>query len=578
MNSSRPLRLSLGLAALALLATRPPAAAQQPGGRVITVGVTPTDTGRVSCLTDSLLDAAVAAYNSTAAFRVAGDFTVPAGGAQTGTLAVFQGRVRIAGAVHGDVVLINGDLRILGSGRVDGNVLVLGGFLAVDSSAAIRGARIACQESAPIGRELNGSLSRRRPGRSLGDLTTAATTLVTGPVSSSLHVGFGVFNRIEGLPFRIGPTSTWTIDPITRLTADLTAIIRTSGDPTGTRSALGWSARVAATRKGEWPLTLGLEAGNEIVPTASAVLTDLESSLAAIGLRRDRRDWYQRKGWGAFASMPMSPRLAVALGYHEARETTQHEVDAFSIFRSDEPWRPNPLIDDGRYRNVSLEATFDSRDDRRRPRDGTFVHAELRHILSNDLAPISLPEAMRPAMPTSGYGTTTLLLDARRWLRISLDQTVAVRLFARGYLGGDPLTIQQRLAVGGEDPLPAYRYHAFNCDRRLRADPSLAGYCDRAMGLQAEYRHALPFDLTTRIGRYTLGPRRAEIVVFGDLASAWLTGDSTGQVPRNRILKLSQWRSDIGIGLDAGSVGVYLAKAISDADPARIVFRLSRRF
>jgi hypothetical protein len=68
------------------------------------------------------------------------------------------------------------------------------------------------------------------------------------------------------------------------------------------------------------------------------------------------------------------------------------------------------------------------------------------------------------------------------------------------------------------------------------------------------------------------------VVLFGDLGTAWLAGDGKGQVPTNRIQTLGEWRSDLGIGIDAGTIGLYVAKAIADPEPIRFVFRLQRRF
>ena len=40
------------------------------------------------------------------------------------------------------------------------------------------------------------------------------------------------------------------------------------------------------------------------------------------------------------------------------------------------------------------------------------------------------------------------------------------------------------------------------------------------------------------------------------LGTAWLAGDGAGQVPSNKIQSLSEWRSDIGIGFDAGGFAI----------------------
>ncbi len=43
-----------------------------------------------------------------------------------------------------------------------------------------------------------------------------------------------------------------------------------------------------------------------------------------------------------------------------------------------------------------------------------------------------------------------------------------------------------------------------------------------------------------------------------DAGKSWLTGDGPGRVPNNRIPSLDEWKADLGVGADAGWVGIYL--------------------
>ena len=98
------------------------------------------------------------------------------------------------------------------------------------------------------------------------------------------------------------------------------------------------------------------------------------------------------------------------------------------------------------------------------------------------------------------------------------------------------------------------------------------------MVVQVEYRRTLGLNLSTRIGNTAIGLQRPDLVLFGDAGSAWLAGSGAGRVPNGRIQSIAEWRSDIGIGLDAGNFGVYLAKALPDAEPVRFGVRMMRRF
>jgi hypothetical protein len=46
----------------------------------------------------------------------------------------------------------------------------------------------------------------------------------------------------------------------------------------------------------------------------------------------------------------------------------------------------------------------------------------------------------------------------------------------------------------------------------------------------------------------------------------------------NRFPVLGEWAADVGVGLDAGLIGAYLAKSITEGEPVRFVVRLQRRF
>jgi hypothetical protein len=75
-----------------------------------------------------------------------------------------------------------------------------------------------------------------------------------------------------------------------------------------------------------------------------------------------------------------------------------------------------------------------------------------------------------------------------------------------------------------------------------------------------------------------IGIEEADLVIFSDAGKSWLAGAGPGQVPVNRIPALKEWALDIGVGLDAGEIGAYLAKSVSDEEPVRFIVRLQRRF
>jgi hypothetical protein len=147
------------------------------------------------------------------------------------------------------------------------------------------------------------------------------------------------------------------------------------------------------------------------------------------------------------------------------------------------------------------------------------------------------------------------------------------------------MPVQRRVSLGGPDLLPGYGFRAFTCAPRGFSDPSDPALCDRSITAQVEVRTRLSLNLGYRVrdaegigaGRF-IGIEEADLVFLTDAGKAWLAGDGPGQVPSNRIPSLHEWKADVGIGLDAGQIGAYLAKSLSQGEPVRFLVRLQRRF
>jgi hypothetical protein len=565
-----------GLLTLGILLVAWPAAAQDPIG--IDFSQPATDTIRRREIPDSILARAIAHYNAPGTTRVSGNVQLPAGNVWRGMQALYRGQFRIDGRVEGDLVVINGDVRITPTGVVTGTILVLGGRILVDDGGTVGGTQLEYATAAPLILSPDGLLKRQSARRALSAYTSASRSFTWRNTVTTLRLDPGNYNRVEALPIALGPSITWYRDEQTRLTFDLAGIVRTSNDPTESRGRFGWRGRAAVVHGGARPVSLGVRGGSVIAPVLDQPYQTMESGLGAFLLRRDFRDWYAMRSFGMFADITVNPTLQLSLGVDKSREETVNAVDAFSVLRSGEEWRPNPLVDDGRFLITSLGATYDTRDDRRRPTTGWYIRGDLHRVQSNSLTPVSLPEEIRPGLPTTGYDALDIDLDVRRYMRLGPEQSLHLRLVGGGWLSGNRLTIQRRRALNGADPMAGYAFRSINCDRRRRPDPAQPALCDRQLVVQAEYRRTLGIDISTRIGNTTLGLQRPDLVLFGDAGSAWLAGDGAGRVPSGSIQTITEWRSDVGVGLDAGTFGIYLARSLVDSGPFRFGFRLSPRF
>jgi len=83
---------------------------------------------------------------------------------------------------------------------------------------------------------------------------------------------------------------------------------------------------------------------------------------------------------------------------------------------------------------------------------------------------------------------------------------------------------------------------------------------------------------TGGLGYMTRFLRGPDFVVFGDAGQGWLVGRGPGRVPSGRLPRLSSWLADLGLGVDWGGFGVYVAKAVNASQPLRLTARLEHRF
>jgi Omp85 superfamily domain len=526
----------------------------------------------------------LAAYNDSATTRVQGDVTFPAGSAFKGRLAIFRGSLRLAGRVRGDVVVINATLYLLPGADVEGDVLVVGGRLIRSPEARHEGRERVLWDAAPVLRAADGTLVLRERRRTLGELAAARATFQTGRVRTELLLATGgTYNRIEGLPIVFGPTFELRPSPRSRVRLDLRGILRTAGQGSRLTSDFGYGARA------ELRFPTGGLAGrfySEVAPFEDQPLSAAESGWSAFLLQRDFRDWFERRGGGGAAWVQPTRSLRVELSLRRDQERTVRATDPWSLLRNSDRWRRNPLSDDGHYFTTGVQVDLDTRNDRSRSSTGWQLRARYEHSTSDDVAPVSLPATVRPSLPIGGgYAFDRLTLDFRRYSRLTPTLRVNTRLRADGWLAGDRLPIQRRVSLGGPDLLPGYGFRAFTCAPRGFVDPSNPALCDRSIVAQLEVRTRLGLNLGYRLrdresgvpGRF-IGIEEADLVFFSDAGKAWLAGDGPGQVPVDRIPSLHEWKTDVGVGIDAGEIGAYLAKSLSEDDPVRFLVRLQRRF
>lgn len=529
-------------------------------------------------------------YNAATTTRLLGRSHLPAGNEWRGDVAVRGGPVTVAGRVTGSLVVVNGDLALEDGAEITGDVTVAGGTISGGPAATVHGVVQEYREALPYrlrGDELvyAPTLRSRFPrvgaGRTWQDERSRSTLmLATG----------GTFNRIEGLPVVIGPEFDWRLGDDLRLKLEALGVFRSAGDLSDDRGDLGYLLRAqlhAGKRR-----TAGIEFGlyDVVSPIENWGLSGAEVGWATFLFHRDYRDYYLTKGLAGQAFLQVERPLRLALEVRSESHSSAGARDPWTVFRTNQPWRPNVPIDDGKYLAVAVELTIDTRNDDVSPSSGWLFRARMEHAGSRDVSPQTGLASVRASVPTDGsYAFERAFFDLRRYTRVSASGRLHLRLVAGGWVGGDPLPAQHRLSLGGPDPMAGYAFRHSACNRDVIAQ-SFTGAevaaCDRILVLQAEYRGHVALSWTyparengRRGSRGQLirleGP---DIVVFANTGQAWLVGRGPGRIPSDRIPTLGTWLADFGLGIDWSGLGVYVAKAVTVGQPLRFTLRLDHRF
>jgi hypothetical protein len=526
-------------------------------------------------------------YNDSATTRMQGDVTLPAGSRFEGKLALYRGSLRIAGRVAGPIAVANGTLYLLPGAAVEGEILVVGGRLIRSEQVSHLGPERVYWDAAPVTRDPDGLLALRERRRPLGEIATARTTFQAGRIRTTLSLATGgTYNRIEGLPVLFGPLFEFRPTSHTLARLDLRGILRTAGESANLRSDFGYVARADLRFTGKTEFGIAGWLDNEVEPIEDQPLDASESGWSAFLLQRDYKDYYEREGVTGMAYVQPARPLRIEFSLSRDAERSVRATDPWSLLRNSDRWRRNPLVDDGHYFTTGVQLDYDTRNERDRPTTGWMIRTRYEHITSDDIAPVALPPVVRPSPPTGGgYRTDRLLIDARRYSRLTPGLLVNARLRADGWLAGGRLPVQRRVSLGGPDLLPGFDFRAYTCAPRGFIDPAMPALCDRSIVGQVEVRTRLGLNLGYRMpgkegpgtGRF-LGIEEADLVFFSDLGKAWLAGSGPGQVPVARIPALKEWALDVGVGLDAGEIGAYVAKSMSTGESVKFVVRLQRRF
>jgi hypothetical protein len=527
---------------------------------------------------------AQALYNAPATRRETGPFALLRDSVVRGSLAVIGGPVRVAGAIEGSLLIINGDLTFEPTASVTGDVAVLGGRVTGADSIRLGSLRVE-EDSVRYGID-DGVLHLESPFDEVWRI------IGTGEPKAGIGLRLALtrtYNRVEGLPIEFGPRLRYRT-PFGVVAADLFGIFRTGSRIEWTGDNVGHSARIDLRmgRREKWSV------GGRLYDVVSAVeewqLSDVEVGLASFVGHSDYRDYFNRHGGSGVLGYRDGRALRASLEVSEELWQPRGTLNPFTLWKNNDPWRQNPEFDRARYTRGQLRASYDTRTDPIRPRSGWWLQGE--YEVGRGTHETFGTETAAP-VSSSGrrvrYGRG--MVDLRRYTRLSPSAQLNARVIGGGWLHGDPLPLQRRLSLSGPGANTgfAFREQVTTPDRLqcTGATPLIGApaLCDRLLLISLDYRHDIRWLVDIFGGTRLIQLDRsgyAGWVLFSDVGRGWLsTPRATPQpVPSDTPTGFESLQTSVGLGLELGQGGVYVAKALG-SPPSRgvqVFLRLARRY
>jgi len=537
-----------------------------------------------------LAEEIAARWNGPAAIRAADRLEIGAAQTVQGNVDVRVGPLFVAGHVAGDVLAIDSDVLLSPNATIDGDLIVIGGDVEGRDRAHVAGDVRIYRE--PMSYRVSGDSLLPEEAQNENDPWAWRRALQrhwNGNWSNPIRIATsGPYNRVEGLPFEVGPTVN-EVRSWGSVRVDAAAVLRT-GSTFRQNGDVGHDVRAQIRSGHHGGVGFGAEAFNVVSGVEPWQLSDLEVGMASFLARRDYRDYYQRHGGLVSATGYLNAHSSLTASYGQERWSSRVVADPFTLFHAAGIWRPNPQMDAGLYHMVRGAFLFDTRTDPDEPWSGWYVQANAEHGVGTTTSFAPASTRITPALPARQQYSRALM-DLRRYNRLSPASQVNLRVVLGGWIGGDQLPLERRLSVDGPGVLPGFDFRSpMSADVGTCTNLGLvAGQpteCERIALGQIEYRGDLHFDLgpTWDAGGprwHHAGHSDAVWVLFADAGRGWQVHapGSPFNLSANALPSLSTFRSDAGLGLDFGVLGLYAAKALSDGgQPVNFFVRLQHRF
>ena len=478
--------------------------------------------------------------SETNTFTYEGDKTIEESMIVNGNIVVKGGDLTIYGKVDGDVLVVGGTLFVKDGGRVTGNARVISGDVVREEGGKIDGYIDKTSSTTAGYREDQKKFTRPRTSFDVPWLRE----------TSALENFIFRYNRVEGLFLGLGTEKRYYWDGRKKFNA--------YGSVGWGFKSHTWRYNLGLTRQfplyntdGDEMLEFGAE-GYSLTDSKDQWIVGVhENTAAALIIHEDFRDYFERQGYsihGAYYTRQdyVNAELKVAL-LADKYESMSNVVD-WAFFGGDKVFRLNPAIDPGNMRSVLTTLGFSTTSKTTLGQEGWNVNGSMEFTDKN---------------LGGDFHFGQYIFDIRRYQPISQFDNLNVR-FRVGTSEGT-LPIQKRFEIGGLSTLHAYPFKSEAGNRMLLFN---AEYI-----LNADFLNDLEFWPSWLM-------RRINVLFMSD---AGLTRDIPTSMAWNEGfsgITWSEFKHDFGVGVANrnGSFRLAVVWRTDVREPARFIFRFTRPF
>ncbi|HTY36232.1 MAG TPA: hypothetical protein VMH23_03925 [Bacteroidota bacterium] len=467
-----------------------------------------------------------------------GNTVIERGDTINANVVVKSGDLTIYGRINGDVLVIGGDLYIRDGAYVAGNVKVINGEVNKDDDAIVAGFV-----------DKSSTKKEKSYREEEKNFRKSSTRLNANWVSETTNLDNFIFryNRVEGLFLGAGSEKRYYWDD--QREYSVYGSIGYGFKSHNWRGNLGLSRQFAFDEGQLFEVEVE---GHSLTDTKDDWLIGVhENTAAAILIHEDFRDYFRRDGY------------AVNIGYATQREylTGQFKVGflvdeyksmenetEWSLFGGDKRFRPNPAIDDGRMRSFLTTAGL-----------STVTTTIYGPEGWSGLATVEIADKNLGGL----FTFNRYVLDLRRYQPLGEYDNLNIRVRAGTSEGALPL--QKTFDLGGLGTVPGYPFKGESGNRMLLMNAELIINGDFLGDLSfwpSWLMRGLNFIVLTDAG----------LVRTVDDNALWTSGFST--------IGFSDFRHDVGVGIGTRSGSFRLAYVwrTDRSEPPRFIFRFARPF